>query len=90
MRVDNNSTNADPAFMFTAREIKDLMTAQPFKPFRLCLSDGTSHAVPHHDAAFVTRNFVEVGINLDSDGISERVVRCAVLHISKIEDLQPA
>ena len=76
--------------MFTAPEIKKLMNKQPFTPFRIHMSDGSSHEVSNHDAALVFRNFVEVGINPDPDGVLETAVRCALLHLSRIEDLQPA
>jgi hypothetical protein len=74
--------------MFSAKDIKELMDAKPFRPFKLHLSDGSSYAVPNHDAAFVTRSNVEIGLNQDPDGIAERAVRCAILHISRIEELQ--
>lgn len=76
--------------MFTAQEIKKLMDKQPFSPFRIHMSDGSSYEVPHHDAAMVFRNFIEVGLNPDSAGILESAVRCAIIHITRIEDLQPA
>ena len=76
--------------MFSAKEIKQLMDADPFRPFKIYLSDGSSYQVPNHDAALVFRNFVEVGLNRDPDGILDTAVRCAIIHISRIEDLQPA
>jgi len=75
--------------MFTAQQIKDMMTAQPFKPFRICMSDGKTFDITNHDAAFITRSYVEVGIEFDS-GIAANIARCAIIHISRIEDLQPA
>ncbi len=71
--------------MITAKQVKQLMTAKPFRPFRIHLSDGSHY---DHDAAFVERNTVDVGINLDSDGIAESLVRCAILHIVKLEDIE--
>jgi hypothetical protein len=76
--------------MFTASNLKKRMDAQPFKPFRLCMSDGKTYDIGNHDAAFVTRNYIEVGINLDPEGIAEDLDRCAILHITRLEDLQPA
>jgi hypothetical protein len=65
-----------------------LLEAKPFRPFRICMSDGTHRDITHHDMAWVTKNTVEVGINLDSDGFAEYVARCSILHITKVEDLQ--
>jgi hypothetical protein len=75
--------------MFTAEQIKTLMTAQPFKPFRICMSDGKVYDVPNHDAAFVTRGYIEVGLDIDAGGIALNLARCAIIHITLIEDLQP-
>jgi hypothetical protein len=66
------------------------MAASPFKPFRICMSDGKSYDVSNHDAALVLANCVEVGIEPNPAGFAQRVARCAYLHITSIEDLQPA
>ena len=76
--------------MFNALELKKLMAAQPFQPFRVRMSDGKSYEVPNHDAAFVTCNYLEIGTDLDPDQIPGTVTRCAILHITEIEDLQAA
>jgi hypothetical protein len=76
--------------MFAAQHVKDLMDAKPFKPFRICMSDGKAYEIPNHDAAWVTRNYVEVGVNLDAAGFAENVTRCAMIHITRIEELQAA
>lgn len=76
--------------MFTAEEIKKLMNANPFVPFKLYMSDGTAYEVPNHDAAFVTKNYVEVGVNFNKKGIVLETVRCAIIHISRVQHLQPA
>ena len=76
--------------MFSAKDIKELMDAKPFRPFKVYLSDGSSYEVNNHDMAFVTKNNVEIGLHLDPDGIAERTVKCDILHISRIEELQPA
>jgi len=77
--------------MITAQQIRELLHARPFKPFRICLSDGTHHDITHHDLAWVTRNTVEVGMNPDAEGFAEYVARCSLLHITRVEDLpEPA
>ena len=76
--------------MFNAKQIKDLMEAKPFRPFRIHLSDGKTYEVPNHDAAFVKQNEIEIGLDLNKDGIARRSVRCAILHISEIEEMQAA
>jgi hypothetical protein len=76
--------------MFTAKEIKELMEIKPFRPFKIHLSDGSSYEVANHDMAMVSKNSVDIGLHPDPQGIAVRIVRCAILHISKIEELQAA
>ncbi len=73
--------------MFTAQNLKDRMNTQPFKPFRVCLSDGKVFDVTNHDSAFVKRNAIEIGLDADPNGLAERFVECAIIHITRIEDL---
>jgi hypothetical protein len=76
--------------MFNALELQKMMRATPFQPFRIRMTDGSAYEVPNHDAAFVTRNYLEVGTDLDQNSIPGKVVRCAILHITQVEDLQAA
>ena len=76
--------------MFTARILKDKMLAQPFKPFRIHLSDGKTYDVPNHDAAFVKSSVIEVGLDLDRNGLARRSSDCSILLIASIEELQAA
>ena len=73
--------------MITAKQLREMLEAKPFKPFRIRMSDGTHRDITHHDMAWVTKNTVEVGLNLDADGFAEYVVRCSILHITALEDL---
>lgn len=73
--------------MITAKQLRELLQGKPFKPFRICLSDGTHYDITNHDMAFVGKNTVEVGLNLDPDGFAEYFARCSILHITKLEDL---
>ena len=73
--------------MITAKQIRELLEAKPFKPFRSCMSDGPHYDITNHDMAFVMKNTVEVGLNIDPDGFAEYAARCAILHITKLEDL---
>jgi hypothetical protein len=76
--------------MITAIELKERMHAQPFKPFRLCLTDGKTYDIQNHDMAWVIRGTVYVGLNLDANDLAERAAQCAILHITRLEDLGPA
>ena len=79
--------------MITAMQLRERMNENPFRPFRITLSDGRVFNVPNHDVAFVKRNSIEIGINLDSRSFAQKYVNCAILHITSIEDIpteQPA
>ncbi|HEV2320528.1 MAG TPA: hypothetical protein VGV18_12300, partial [Verrucomicrobiae bacterium] len=76
--------------MFNALQLKEMVNAKPFRPFRIKMSDGSTRDVPNHDGAWVTRSTIEVGLDLDKNKIPGRVTRCAILHFMNIEDLHPA
>jgi hypothetical protein len=73
--------------MITAKQLRELLQAKPFRPFRICLSDDAHYDITNHDQAFVGRNTVEIGLNPDPDGFAEYFARCSILHITKLEDL---
>lgn len=76
--------------MITAEQIRELMRSKPFKPFRICLSDGSGYDITNHDMVMVGRNTVEVGVQPDAQGFAAHFARCSILHITRLEDLQPA
>ena len=76
--------------MFSAKDIKERMEEKPFRPLRLRMSNGDAYDVPNDDAAFVKRNVVEIGLDLDSNGIADNYRRCAILRIATIEDIPSA
>jgi hypothetical protein len=76
--------------MFTANQLKERMQEKPFRPFRIKMSNGESYDIKNHDAAWVLRNAVEIGMDPDADGFVSNTRRCAILHIASIEDIQTA
>lgn len=42
--------------MIAAEQIRGLLQAKPFQPFRIGLFDGTHYDVPNHDAALVDKD----------------------------------
>jgi hypothetical protein len=76
--------------MITAKQIRGLLEARPFRPFRICLADGSHYNITNHDVALVGKNTVEVGLNLDAEGFAEYFARCSILHITRLEDLPEA
>jgi hypothetical protein len=73
--------------VITAMQVRALLQAKPFRPFRTHLSDGTHHDITNHDTAWVMKNTVEIGLNVDPNGFAEYAVRCSILHITMLEDI---
>ena len=63
--------------------IRERIAGGGFKPFRLCLSDGTKIPVPHPEFAAIGKHVViAVGEN-------DRVYTLDPLHIVALEDMHP-
>lgn len=73
--------------MFTAHQFKERLGEQPFRPFRIHMSDGSTYDVTNHDSALLKRHGLEIGLDPDEDSVSSKFVMCAMIHITRIEDL---
>jgi len=73
--------------MFTAQQLRERMDEKPFRPFRIKMSSGDTYDVRNHDAAWVLRNIIEIGIDPDAEGFASQTRRCAILHIASLEDI---
>jgi len=74
--------------MITPRQVREYLNARPFHPFRLFLSDGSVHPVPHPEFAWVFGSSIFVGIPGKSSKHPEDYVKqVAILHITRIEKL---
>jgi hypothetical protein len=73
--------------MFTASQIKERLGEKPFRPFRIKMSNGEMYDIKNHDAAWVLRNAIEIGLDPDAEGFALKTRRCALLHIASIEDI---
>jgi hypothetical protein len=73
-------------------DVLELLRARPFKPFRISMSDGQHFEVHHPDNAIVSRSTVLVGVpgRRGPDGPAERVVTCALVHITRMEAVNGA
>jgi hypothetical protein len=73
-------------------DVLELLRARPFQPFRISMSDGQQYEVHHPDNAIVSRLTVLVGIPgpRGPDGPAEKVVNCALVHITQMEVLNGA
>jgi hypothetical protein len=73
-------------------DLLEILRARPFQPFRISMSDGQQFEVRHPDMAIVSRSTVLVGVPgpRRPDGPVERVVTCALVHITRMEALNGA
>jgi hypothetical protein len=83
-------SNAEDCIKINASDIRAMLTAKDFRPFAIHTTDGTRYETTNHDMVLVGRNSIEIGVGRDQEGITERFVRCAILHITRIEELQAA
>ncbi len=77
--------------MIAARQIREYLQAKPFHPFRLFLSDGSKHEIPHPEFAWVFGTTVFVGVAGKSTKVPEDFVKqISILHITRVERLPAA
>ncbi len=74
----------------TVQTFRDLLTAQPFQPFRVTMSSGKQFEVRHPEMAFLTRTILFVGVEIAEDGVPAEFRMCSLLHITTVEPLSPA
>jgi hypothetical protein len=73
--------------VITAKSILERLGEQPFRPFRICLSDGSAHEVPHREFAWVFGNRIFVGVAANgAAGENPQVRELSELHVTRIED----
>jgi len=72
-------------------DLRDLLQRQPFRPFRLMLTNQTTYEIRHPELAVVTRTLVRLGYPATNTPLpaAERIIGIALLHIVQYE-LLPA
>lgn len=68
-------------------EIVKHQREEPFRPFRICLSDGSSYEVSEPHYILVTASAVEIAQPPFVDGIPDHSVYCDPIHITRITPL---
>jgi len=71
----------------TVQTFRELLSQQPFKPFRLVMSSGQSYEVPHPEMAMLTRTDLLVGVGDTDEGVPAEFKICSLLHVTAIEPL---
>lgn len=70
-----------------AEEIRNHVRTQPFRPFRLYLSNGASYDVRHPELIYISRREVIVALEVGEDDVPERSAYCDPMHVTNIEPL---
>jgi hypothetical protein len=70
----------------TVQNFRDLLTKQPFQPFRLVMSSGLAYEIRHPEMAVLTRTSIYVAIDVE-DGIPADFMICSLLHVTTVEPL---
>ena len=79
------------SIMITAAHLQELFHQKPFEPFRIFMSDGSHHDVPHPEFAWVFGSRVFVGVAAGpSAKTGGQVKQLSLLHISRIEPFAPS
>lgn len=72
-------------------EIMELLRRQPFVPLRFHMTDGRTYDIRHPDSVIVLRQALDIGVVSDPDtGVAERVQRCSLLHVVRVEEMYSA
>ncbi len=73
--------------MFTFNDIRALLNARPFVPFRLVLSDGGTVDVRHPETVSVGRQFAIIGLvdPAATDTAFDRWVVTWYMHVTRVE-----
>ena len=70
-------------------ELRGVIREQPFRPFRVFVSDGSAYDVRHPELIFVTRRRVLIALpTANGDDIADDFVRCDPVHITRIEPIR--
>ncbi len=72
----------------TVQTFRDLLTAQPFQPFRVVMSSGETYEVKHPEMAWLTRTNILVGLDETRLGVPARFKICSLLHLTAIEPIE--
>lgn len=69
-----------------SEQIKEFLDTRPFKPLRICMSDGVSITIGHPELVWVARDIVAIGTGLDKPtGLPDKVRFCSPEHIVRVE-----
>lgn len=75
--------------MISVHTFRELLTARPFRPFRVVLSSGNAYEVRHPEMAMLTKSQILVGVEVE-DGVPAEFKMCSLLHVTAVEPIETA
>ncbi len=74
------------------QDVRDHIRTEPFRPFRVTLTDGRTYDVVHPELAMVGHSIVAIGLpsRNAAEPVFDRLVTVSLLHIMQIEPIVPA
>ena len=73
----------------TNEAFRKILKRQPFQPFRLVMSSGKSYDVRHPEMAWLLKNDVLVGVDVEDEGLPAEFDICPLFHVATIEPILP-
>lgn len=71
----------------TTETFRHLLNTRPFKPFRVIMSSGEAYDVRHPEVAWLLKNDLLVGIDIEDDGFAAEFRICPLFHVATIEPI---
>ena len=71
----------------TTQTFRHLLNTRPFKPFRVIMSSGESYDVRHPEVAWLLKNDLLVGIDIEDDGLAAEFRICPLFQVATIEPI---
>jgi hypothetical protein len=72
-------------------ELTELLRRQPFTAFRMHLTTGQTYEIRHPELLWVHRQSADIAMDPDpKTGVIDRTERVSLLHIVRIEVVEPA
>ncbi len=69
-------------------DVHEHVAAQPFKPFRIFMSDGTTFDIRHPELCLIGCSSLHVAIpDRKRSWMADRVSHCALIHVTRIEPI---
>lgn len=71
-----------------SEDVRELVEARPFNPFRIHLSDGRKFEIRHPEFVWVLRSRLVIAMpDKKKRGLIDRLEHCSLLHITSLEEL---